>query len=103
MRRAANRRDIAPTVVEGESHGCGGKRQYSTFTAANRLAKRQRQQLDTVVEAYACRHCHKFHIGARERDGLPRPLKPKSRPNPNQESTAMATKPKPKPRPKPGC
>lgn len=49
----------------GHSSGgtCVGKRWYSTFAAANRVAKRMRRYEHDVLVAYRCRFCGRFHVG----------------------------------------
>lgn len=44
--------------------GCTGKKAFATFCQAKRAAKRMnRVHDDGHLEAYACRHCHRFHVG----------------------------------------
>lgn len=65
MRRATNRRQIVPELSGSIGvRGCGGKRCYDTFEAAQRVAKGARKRTETPLEAYHCRHCGKSHIGA---------------------------------------
>lgn len=107
MRRAAGRRDIAPQIAEGEARGCGGKRIYESFKVAEKLAKRQRRDRHTNVEAYRCKVCTRYHIGEpQQRDGLP-PISKRRR---TKEIDIMASKPskptkptKPTKPKKPGC
>lgn len=63
MRRAGNRKDIAPVVAEGTRHGCGGKRVYESHATATKMAKRTRRQYENRVEAYRCRACGRWHVG----------------------------------------
>ena len=45
-------------------NGCTGKASFTTFARADLRAKRMRQRKESAhVEAYHCRHCHRFHIG----------------------------------------
>lgn len=44
--------------------GCTGKLQIDTFKrASDRAAKMRKRDGGAHVEAYLCRHCHKFHVG----------------------------------------
>ncbi len=46
-----------------QSAGCLGKRQFPTFTQARGAAKNATRNNRSPMRPYACRHCHKFHIG----------------------------------------
>jgi hypothetical protein len=53
-----------PTNVRA---GCTGKRTYANFKAAEFAAKQtNRTYRDARVHAYACRDCHRFHVGSQE-------------------------------------
>jgi len=55
---------IKREVVQTEGvRGCSGKRIYTTYSSANNAAKWTRREKNADVHAYACRHCHKFHVG----------------------------------------
>lgn len=44
--------------------GCNGKRMFSNYTTAERIANSLRKNLDGEhAMPYRCRHCQSFHIG----------------------------------------
>jgi hypothetical protein len=50
--------------TEEHKIGCTGKREFGTFCQAKRAAKRMNRAHEAGhLEAYACRHCHRFHVG----------------------------------------
>lgn len=51
-------------------NSCFGKKIYTTFTAARHDAEAIRRKRDGHTEVYACRSCHKFHVGGHLRDPL---------------------------------
>lgn len=47
---------------------CFGKIRYTTFRAADAVAKRQRRQRDDQpCDPYHCTHCNGFHVGERSK------------------------------------
>lgn len=48
--------------------GCTGKRQFLTFTSANGAARNASRSNNEPMRPYACKHCHKFHIGNAKKD-----------------------------------
>lgn len=66
MKRSAKKHtaDVPRSASNGE-WGCNGKRQFGTFSEADRIATRVRRNVDGEHTApYLCRHCRKFHIGS---------------------------------------
>jgi hypothetical protein len=46
---------------------CTGKKLYTTFTAAARDARSVKKHHGVAMQPYACKVCHKFHVGAPNR------------------------------------
>jgi hypothetical protein len=66
VRRAANRNKFHqgdPQVSEHRVFFCGGKRQYETWTVADRMARSTSRNTDTRMGVYKCRKCAKWHVG----------------------------------------
>jgi hypothetical protein len=50
--------------------GCTGKAVFIRFDQAERAAtRRNRKDGGAHVEAYHCRHCHRFHVGENRQYG----------------------------------
>lgn len=50
------------------SYGCTGKRRYSTYTDAGRVAKLVSRHKDARMLPYHCNRCGGFHIAERFRE-----------------------------------
>lgn len=42
---------------------CDGKQRFSSFSDANRIARRSSRRRDKPMRAYRCPSCHGFHFG----------------------------------------
>lgn len=63
MRRRPLGSGFVSPAVPSPNPLCNGKSLYPTFTMAALAAQRVSRARESPVEAYACRHCRRFHVG----------------------------------------
>jgi hypothetical protein len=49
--------------MKGHVTGCTGKSAFTSWSEANKRARRMRKLHKGHVEAYHCLHCNSFHVG----------------------------------------
>jgi hypothetical protein len=62
--RRSTGRQVQVEFGDSDYPGCRGKRRYPNWTAANSLARAQRDRSDHTVQPYHCPGCHGFHVGS---------------------------------------